>query len=388
MIKLIKHGLRRYCGIVDGSIRAYGIFSFSSFKWIIILPIQIFIAHVCLLLDKVFFPKYKKLQLKEPIFIIGHPRSGTTLLHRLLAEFDNFVTFQYWETRFPALITRVIVKPIVNILVKLKKDVVVAKKTGHETRLTSVEEEDLLLLPLLDTVFIAFLSPLAYSKKVEKEGFDMLHDYQEHTSETMEFLKNCFKRQAYFKKGNRILAKIPFSCTRIQALHKAFPDAKYIYLVRNPLEAIPSCHSLVKKVQEQELIKPGMSEQWYDKWYKERNIDRSVFSRKFYEINISFYNHFYDSLEQDKILKEKVLEVNYNELTNDLENTIKKILIFAGINLSTETLIKIQSEQEKQKKYKRPHSVYSFADLNLSEDQIKSDLAPIFTRISEREKII
>jgi hypothetical protein len=51
-----------------------------------------------LLLDDVFYARYKKERVRKPVFIVGNPRSGTTFLHRLMAkDRRNFVTMRFWE---------------------------------------------------------------------------------------------------------------------------------------------------------------------------------------------------------------------------------------------------------------------------------------------------
>ena len=57
-------------------------------------------------LDDLLFRGYRKVRVKEPVFMVGMPRSGTTFLHRLLAK-DNahFSTFSYWEMAMAPSIT-------------------------------------------------------------------------------------------------------------------------------------------------------------------------------------------------------------------------------------------------------------------------------------------
>ena len=53
---------------------------------------------VVFFLDDIFFPGYRTIEVKEPVFLVGIARSGTTFLHRLLAEdTEHFTTFMYWE---------------------------------------------------------------------------------------------------------------------------------------------------------------------------------------------------------------------------------------------------------------------------------------------------
>ena len=39
-----------------------------------------------LLLDRIFFPGFRREAVSSPLFIIGNPRSSTTFLHRLISK--------------------------------------------------------------------------------------------------------------------------------------------------------------------------------------------------------------------------------------------------------------------------------------------------------------
>ncbi len=46
------------------------------------------IKTITLSLDAIFFPGFKNVEIKQPVFIIGHPRSGTTFMHKLFTQTD------------------------------------------------------------------------------------------------------------------------------------------------------------------------------------------------------------------------------------------------------------------------------------------------------------
>jgi len=52
-------------------------------------------------LDNLFFPSWQRKVVDRPVFIIGHPRSGTTMLQRSLTSNGDFVVFRFWELLFP-----------------------------------------------------------------------------------------------------------------------------------------------------------------------------------------------------------------------------------------------------------------------------------------------
>lgn len=72
-------------------------FSFL-FKELLFLPIW----ATFWLLDEIIYPHYRNEKIKEPIFIISQPRSGTTFLLRTLSEDkDTFLSVKHFEWRYP-----------------------------------------------------------------------------------------------------------------------------------------------------------------------------------------------------------------------------------------------------------------------------------------------
>jgi len=53
-------------------------------------------------LDRKQYPQISDETIEKPIFIVGFPRSGTTLLHSLLAEDPDVLTLRSWHTHAPS----------------------------------------------------------------------------------------------------------------------------------------------------------------------------------------------------------------------------------------------------------------------------------------------
>jgi len=53
--------------------------------------------RIAYLFDNLFYPEYQEQDVKEPVFIVGNFRSGTTFLHRLLAKDDQSTSFTSFE---------------------------------------------------------------------------------------------------------------------------------------------------------------------------------------------------------------------------------------------------------------------------------------------------
>jgi hypothetical protein len=361
--------LKVYRKMLRASYQTFGFFS-RDFLITLALPLLLLFNHVCLALDNVFFRKYQSVEIKQPIFIIGHPRSGTTFFHRLMLKTEEFVSFKAWELTFPSLTARKILAPIINNRIANGKHVLFPPETGHYTRLDTVEEEEQLFTHLLDTQFNSIIFSLGFLKG----DFDELcfNDLQKHRKTSMNHFKRCLQRQIYYTGKTQIMARCNFSAMRIKTLAEAFPDAKFIYLYRNPLATIPSHLSLNYHVFDY-------------KWGLE-NIGKEAlqgyFNRR-YRYNVNLYKYFNQVKNNSDVLKDKIIEVYYDDLLSDFSQVMARVKAFMGIEFSEALQLEIEKQAEKQKSYKRKHKNYDLEKFGLTEVQIRKDLDFMFEKIAK-----
>ena len=113
MFLLFRAMLKIYYRILISTWKTFG-FGVIFLRWLLLGPLFVFFTNLTLFLDNIFFPQYRKVEVKNPVFIIGHPRSGTTFLHRLLTQTNDFAVFQLWHILLPSLTARVLLKPIME----------------------------------------------------------------------------------------------------------------------------------------------------------------------------------------------------------------------------------------------------------------------------------
>ena len=65
----------------------------------------------------------------------------------------------------------------------------------------------------------------------------------------MLFCKDFFQRQAFLNKNRPHLSKSNPFIFKIDSILRVFPDAKFVFLVRDPLETLPSYFSLQENVK-------------------------------------------------------------------------------------------------------------------------------------------
>ena len=358
--------LQVYYRIVVSAWKTFG-FGAIFWRWALFMPIFMAFTHFTLFLDRIFFPKYRQVQVKKPVFIIGHPRSGNTFLHKLLTQTDEFVAFQTWHILFPSLTARVLVKPFINYLIRKNKSSLVPDRVGHGVALDKIEEEELLFFHKLDTQFVWARSPLGFDDQENPEF--RFHDLQplSRRRNSINFFKGCLQRQIYYTGKEQVVLQTLQSVHRIKTILETFPDAKFIYLVRSPHETIPSHLSVLWFLLDLQL---GVKNIPPDKL--QRYIDRR------YRYNIDLYRYFYDLQKNQEIPEDRVKIVRYDRLRSDLEKTFTEIVNFTGIEPSDELKQTVQEKARTQKDYQRQHQFIELEDLSLSQEQIAEDFDFVF----------
>ena len=358
--------LQVYYRIVVSAWKTFG-FGAIFWRWALFMPIFIAFTHFTLFLDLIFFPKYRQVKVKNPIFIIGHPRSGNTFLHKLLTQTDEFVAFQTWHILFPSLTARVLVKPLIGYLIKKNKSSIVPDRVGHGVALDKIEEEELLFFHKLDTQFVWARSPLGFDDQENPEF--RFHDLQvpSRRRSSINFFKGCLQRQIYYTGKQQVILQTLQSVHRIKTILETFPDAKFIYLVRSPHETIPSHLSVLWFLLDLQLGVKNIPPHKLQRYINRR-----------YRYNIDLYRYFYDLQKKQEIPEDKVKIVRYDSLTTDLEKTFTEIADFTGIKPSKKLKQTVLEKARTQKDYQRKHQFVELEHLTLSREEIAQDFDFVF----------
>lgn len=335
-------------------------------------PLGQLFNKLCLLLDDLLFPGYRKVQLTSPVFIIGSFRSGTTLIHRVLARDENhFFYFQTWEIFCPAIIQ----KYAVSLLGRL--DTLAGGHVGklihtveqkafrnfnrmHPVGLTLPEEDEMLLIHIFSSfVYLHWFFP--FDELFWTMRFDQKARPRDR-EKVMTFYRDCVKRQAYFKghKG-QFLSKNPAFCSKVDSLYEYFPDCKIIYMVRNPLDVFSSLHSVAQS-QWQGLTGLATEYPFADRLYDSMR-----------------YNYLYPLERLDRAPQKSYTLVNYEHLTGQPSRVIKEIYSRFGFELSPKYAMILQEEDERTRAYTSRHQ-HSLAETDRSREDIVTDFKYIFEK--------
>ena len=333
--------------------------------WLSLYPLYILLMRACLLLDDIFFRGYKKAEVKEPVFIIGHYRSGSTFLQRFLENEKGFKSMTLEDVLMPSILFHWLFKGLSFSLMSLHDSVFNNEEDiGHNVEMGSAEEDQLVFWfyltgesPMLVITYM-FESYRCHSKlHYEYNGYPRYG-----TGKLIQYLRGCYQRYLHRVDGGRILSKSPpFTCY-MRTILDTFPDGKFIYMVRTPYEVIPSWLSFCKAI----FYETSGDSHLINKMYKER-----------YRQSVELYKYF-EKVKNLNEFRDRIYYVNYDDLMNSFEEVYTGMIKFLGIKLTDGAKGRIKEQGDKQRRYKRKHKVLDIEEFGLSNKDIKRDLGFVF----------
>jgi hypothetical protein len=212
----------------------------------------------CHLLDELLFPDYRGVPISRPVFILGMPRSGTTLLHRALAQSAaRFTTPRAWELWFaPSIVQRRLItslgrldRRLNNVLGRALRRLQARAFGGldgiHDTALDHPEEDYFFLTPLFACFLLAIALPQSRLLWALAR-FDVTVPADERRR-IVGFYRLCLQKHLYAAGAERrVLSKNASFISWRNELAAAFPDGRFIVCVRHPLDAVPSLLAAVE----------------------------------------------------------------------------------------------------------------------------------------------
>ena len=342
------------------------------------LPLFELATWTALGLDELLFHRYRRTQVRQPLFIIGNPRSGTTLLHRLIAlDEDQFTGFTLGEILFPAIIQQRLLHavgradrrlggPLAAVLERVQKALFGRLDHIHRTRFDKPEEDELLLLH-------KFATPILFMAFPGAKVLGPLWDYDDLPARFRTRLDRFYaaqvKRLLYRKgRGRRFLSKNTAFAAKIRSLNAMFPDARFLYILRNPEVSIASTQNLFHTVWEAQLRHDQLETQ------RRRVVEKAA----------ALYRHALTELE--KIPAERRYIILYEDLVADPEEAVAAAYRALGIPLSENYRARLHEAAEKAKRFKSRHT-YSLEQFGMTRKMVREAVPFVYERFSFNEEV-
>lgn len=341
--------------------RTFGTWVNPIFSGLLLSILRLFVTFG-LMLDHLFFPSIRKKKI-SPLVIVGNPRSGTTFLHRFFINQGLGTGAQLWQMVYPSLTLQKLIKPLLPLL-EIISPARHHSTAAHKTSLTSIETDDVSLLFKYFDGFFLYGFILSFA---EEDLFDWFDPKKRNTSERdFDWFETYWKRLAMSAKHDTVIPKLFSLSTNIPAFQNRFPEAKIVYMVRDPLDVLPSGLSLVT----------GVLDKRFGFWSLDEKIRRRYINR-LYNALLELLKRFHEDWQSGAINQSKVFIVKYDRMMTDFEELMSDILKFMGATQTDEIMTEISKTAESQRQYKSAHQ-YHLEKFGLTEDQIRSDCAFIY----------
>ncbi len=302
------------------------------------------------------FPEIRNEEIREPLFIIGLPRTGTTMLHRTIAADPRMFAPLWYETRFPA--------PDADWDFS-SPDPRIARATAEMDQMLAASP-DLAASHPMDPVgpdeCIMLLEQSFYSYNQEAlarlPGFGAWIEAQDHTP-GYQYLRLLIQFLQWQKKRNgqsaeRWVLKAPHHLHFLDLVFKVFPDAKVVQTHRDPVQTIPSLISLI-----------------YGCWiiYSDDTDPvecGALWARK-------FAGGMRKSLQvREQVGEERFLDLWFRDTVSQPLEEIQKIYDFIGMDLTEQAKQEMRAWQDFNRRELRPPHEYTLEEFGFSEAALQA----------------
>jgi hypothetical protein len=319
-------------------------------------------------------PEILNLRIEPPIVITGMQRTGTTLLHRLLAADPDTRALLGWEALNPAPYLTARSKgrdagergrhdrdPRIRIARLSQRALALMAPdffAVHPVEVLSPEEDVLLLdYSFLSTVPEATLRVPGFSRWLEAQ--DVLPAYR--------YLKKLLQLLQWQRPGKRWVLKSPHHLEYLDMLFTVFPGAKIVQTHRDPAITQASFCSMIahgRGVFSDAVDPTEIGREWLRK--VGRLVKRALEARRRWG-------------------EDRFLDVYYRDLVHNPMEQIERVYDFAGISLLPHTREKIDHARSVNVRNKFGIHNYRLGDFGLTRETVAAEFSEYRERFSVSE---
>lgn len=253
----------------------------------------------------------------DPVFVLGHWRSGTTFLHNILSHDPRFAFTNIFECRNPlTFLSR-------QKLFEMRKRIQAESRPTDNVQIdfTSPGEEE------FPVAILSKMSPLYGwlfpNNDAYWERFATFEDVSQAEQDEWKSQFHYYLKKLTFLYKKQLILKSPLNTGRIRLLHELYPQAKFIHIHRNPYHVFQSTRKMYDTAVKLSALNSG----------SERDVNQLILER---------YKTMYDAfMEQKELLTtESFCDVSFEKLESQPLDVLEKIytdLKIAGFEQAIES---------------------------------------------------
>ncbi len=240
-----------------------------------------------------------------PLFVLGHWRSGTTLLHEFLICDPEHTFPSTYECFAPQhfLFTRRWIAPLTSWLLPKHRPM-----DNVPLGWDRPQEDEFALINLgLPSPYLCWVFP--HDGPVHSD-YLTLRDVPKRQRRRWQSTLKMFVKAIAVHKNKRIVLKSPPHTARVKSLLEIFPNAKFVHIARHPLKLYPSTVRLWKTLADVQGLQPDLEE--YD-WIEEEVLQN--------------LEQMYAAYEEDRDLipAGNLSEIRYEDLVENPRDTMRSV---------------------------------------------------------------
>lgn len=294
-------------------------------------------------------PAILKTPIKQPLFILGLPRTGSTYLHNLLCQDPSIRWLRLWEGYIPYPSPdpkNYTIDPRIKQTQEAFKnyEFFTPESTAmHKYDACAPEECVWLLQNDFACTSFSFLTQIpSYTAWLKQQNTTPVYDYYRQQLQLLDWKFS----------SDRWVLKNPFHLGDLAALETAFPDSCFVHTHRDPARVLSSYCRLIKN------LRPVYSDQ----------LDKQAIGQEILDI-------LSDQMKQGlkaraSIDNQRICDINFSALVNDPIGTVQQIYDHFEYKLSQEMKQNLQQYINSNPRYKYGKYSYSLEEFGLDMDQV------------------
>ena len=297
-------------------------------------------------------PEIEEQAITRPLFVVGPPRSGTTIFHDLLAQDPSNRVPLSWEAAYPLPPPETASYDSDPRIARCDKDLdrvdqlIPEFKSMHP--MGAQRAQECVALTSID------LTSMIYQVQFEVGSYDRWVLQQEMQS-ALKWHRRFLQILQWKAPGQRWALKTPQHLWHLQHVHREYPDALFVQTHRDPVKTLVSMSSLTAS-----LRRLGSDE-----------VDLGAITRYYAEALAQGYNNTIAYRESGKLPPEQVVDLYFQDFLQDQVGSVGKAYAHFKLDLSENAARAMQAFLDENPADKHGKHRYALADTGLEEAPLR-----------------
>lgn len=299
------------------------------------------------------FPEIERRAIESPIYIVGAARTGTTLLHRMLAEVPDVRTMARWEGLFPV--------PAIGSGDDSRARRGDAASEGRDPSFDAIRE----VKPDLPEEDYLLLEP---AMRFASGGEDLWEPFRTYAAKadqrpSYEYLALLVRILDWQRSASRWLMKSPAHLGHLELLVEQFPDAVLVWTHRDPLESVASLCSLMDKAISRFV-----------------SVDRVELGGHF---AVGVESQLASAMDtRQRLGEDRFIDVDYRDLLGSPVSTAMAVATRAGVGGDPVLAVRLKQYATDHPQNAHGMHTYDLADYGLDPDDLRERFSPYTSHFS------